>query len=116
MYQYLCKFWWNPVSLSINLYFNLSIGLRGYDKGILNRPKSFVEILSEAGFVCNGIAMTPFTSSLFGYNRGYSTFHDGFDILILVEHVLNRFYLDFYIDLVFEKKIPLSVAERYRKE
>lgn len=78
----------------------LPLDYGGYDYGILNRPKSFVEIFAANDYKCIGTAGGPWNSSLFGYNRGFSVFHDSFDINMLVAPIINGLYLSYYQNLL----------------
>ena len=93
----------------------LPLDYGGYDLGILKRPKSFPEILADNGYKCIGVATGPWEASLFGYNRGFSIYHNGFDINMLIMPILNHLYSEYYKDLVLEGRMTLQQAEELRK-
>jgi len=93
----------------------LPLDFGGYDLGILKRPKSFPEILADNGYKCIGVAVTPWEASLFGYNRGFSIYHNGFDINTLIIPIINGLYSKYYKNSVAEGRMSVQQAEESRK-
>ncbi|MBM3527059.1 MAG: hypothetical protein FJX62_03115 [Alphaproteobacteria bacterium] len=70
----------------------------GYNTGIRNRPKSFVEVLREAGYdthlaaSCNQLGVTH------GYDRGFAHRHTSVDCRHILEYLINK-VLSYELDL-----------------
>lgn len=71
-----------PTQFSLPSVFTSSLPLdyNGYDKGIIDRPNSLVEILRQEGFETFGTLSNTWTSELGGYDRGFDSTTDGYSI------------------------------------
>jgi hypothetical protein len=62
----------------------------GYDTGIRLRPRSFVEVLKEAGWKTRKIVTVNQLGVSHGYERGFDTVKTATDFRIVLEHNLDR--------------------------
>jgi len=76
----------------------------GYGAGIRDRGKSFVEILKNAGYATAGFVTAGWCSRLYGYDRGFDTYHEFFDFSLFVR-ILRDYQIGFYADLVLQEKM-----------
>jgi len=57
----------------------------GYTHGIKNRPRSFVEDLQNGGYETFGASTVSVLSYLYGYDRGFSEFHELVDMIVWMQ-------------------------------
>ncbi|MCP4713521.1 MAG: sulfatase-like hydrolase/transferase [Deltaproteobacteria bacterium] len=77
----------------------LPLDCGGYDAGILNRPRTLVEVLQEAGLYTTGFSTSPWLGHLFGYARGFDEFYELFDVNIFWK-TFSTVYHKFYYNLL----------------
>ena len=80
----------------------------GYGNGIRTRGKSFVEVMKDAGFSTAAFVSAGWCSRLYGYDRGFDTFHEFFDLSLFVR-ILRDYQIGYYAELVNEQKITRDV-------
>ena len=71
-----------PTQFSLPSVFTSTYPLdyNGYDKGITDRPNSLVEVLNREGFRTFGVLPNVWTSEFGGYERGFESTTDGYDL------------------------------------
>jgi arylsulfatase A-like enzyme len=57
----------------------------GYDKGIQDRPLSFVEVLNRGGYRTHGISTCTAISQKYGYDRGFDEFTEIVDMVLWLQ-------------------------------
>jgi hypothetical protein len=62
----------------------------GYNNGILNRPKSYIEALSEAGYRTHLFSSCNQLGIALGYERGFDTIRTTTDYRVILEQRLTR--------------------------
>ena len=62
----------------------------GYNTGIRNRPKSYVEVVKEAGYSTNLISTCNQLGVHFGYDRGFDRLATTNTFATLIEQLINR--------------------------
>ncbi|MBF0385325.1 MAG: sulfatase-like hydrolase/transferase [Candidatus Omnitrophica bacterium] len=85
----------------------------GYDDGILNRPKTIIEVLKEQGYKTIGYTTTAAMSRAEGYSRGFDKYYSMFDIEMLWRQV--RYFSEYYskdIDKSKERALYFSVIKK----
>ncbi len=91
----------------------------GYDDGIIDRPKSFPEVLQTAGYENYGLMTGHPCSSHFGYDRGFDRFYD----LIDFYQWFRAAYVTYLAELIEQyvdndkqsTKIFETIVEKYRR-
>lgn len=71
----------------------------GYNTGIRNRPKSYVEVVKEAGYSTNLISTCNQLGAHFGYDRGFDRLATTNTFATLIEQLINRI-LYYNVELV----------------
>jgi len=66
----------------------------GYDRGIIDRPNSLAEVLSQEGFKTFGYLPDPWISELGGYNRGFDNTVDCYDLDLVWSNA--SIYIDYF--------------------
>jgi len=71
-----------PTQFSLPSVFTSTLPLdyNGYDKGIIDRPNSLIEVLNREGFRTFGALPNVWTSEFGGYDRGFESTTDGYDL------------------------------------
>ncbi len=107
-----------PTQFSVPSIFTstLPLDFGGYDRGILDRPVSFVEILAERGYHCMGVATGPWEAKAFGYSRGFHQFYHTFDLRGFVGPLLNEIYLQYYQNIAKNNPTLKEHVAAKRKE
>ncbi len=77
----------------------------GYGTGIRDRGTSFVEILHDAGYATAGFVSAGWGNRLYGYDRGFETFHELFDLSLLVR-IVRDYQIGHYARLAANGTIP----------
>lgn len=63
----------------------------GYDLGIATRPKTLAECLRERGLSTAAFSTDPYLNAYYGYDRGFDSFFELFDLGALWEHVCRDY-------------------------
>jgi len=76
----------------------LPLDCGGYDHGIGPRPVSIAQVCHEQGLQTAAFSSDPYASSFYGYNRGFDSFEELYDISLFLRNI-DLFYLRPYADL-----------------
>jgi arylsulfatase A-like enzyme len=91
----------------------------GYDDGIINRPRSFPEVLQTAGYQNYGLITGHPCSSHFGYDRGFDHFYDLIDFYQWFRAVYVTYLAELIEDYVDNNKqsnkIFETIIEKYKR-
>lgn len=63
----------------------------GYNNGIKERPKSYIETLNSAGYSTYLYSACNQLGTGFGYERGFINLHTNLDYRLIIEHRISRF-------------------------
>jgi len=74
---------------------SLPLDFGGYDRGILQRPVSIVEIFKQHGFKTVAFSSDYYLHNYSGYDRGFDEFYELSDITNFWRHI-QRDYLNYY--------------------
>ena len=87
-----CNSWYTQFSFPSIMSSTMPLDFGGYDRGVALRPRTLAEALRACGVRTAAFSTDAYLNAYYGYDRGFDTFHELFDVALLWQHVCRDYF------------------------